>query len=196
MYEKLKKEMKEILEVVKQCPEKFQGKCFELLLANFLEKEKEIPIPEKDKERKPGVPPFKEKIKKEDIHMKVKAFFQKFNLPLDQLGKLFLMEKGHIEPTYKLDTTVIAHAQIQLSLLEALKEAVNSGNFKFEMEDIRSLCKDKKCYDSANFLAHFKKNKDLFKNKTFNKDEPIELSDEGMKELAEIIKDLTIEAKE
>ena len=36
MYQKLKDEIKEIIEIVNQCPEGLQEKCFELLLENFI----------------------------------------------------------------------------------------------------------------------------------------------------------------
>jgi len=196
MYEKLNKEIQKILEIVKQCPEKFQEKCFELLLSNFLESEKKVTIPEKVKEKKLDVTPIKEKVEEEYIHVKVKAFLQKYGLSIDQLGKLFLIEEHLVEPIYKIKTVKMAKSQIQLSLLEALKEAIKSGNFRFEIEGIRSLCKDKKFYDSANFSATFNNNKDLFKNETFKKGEPLELSEEGMKELADTINELITKAKE
>jgi len=196
MYEKLKKEIKDILEIVKECPEKFQEKCFEVLLSSFLEREKETKVPEKVKEKKFEVPHITEKVKEEDIHMKVKALLKRFDLNTDLIGKLFLIEEGQIEPTYKLETTKMAESQVQISLLEALKEAIKTGNFEFKIEEIRALYKDRKCYDKANFLAIFKKNKGLFKNETFVKEEPVELSDEGLKELAATITKLTGGEKE
>ena len=36
MYQNLKGEIKEIIEIVKECPEGLQEKCFELLLENYL----------------------------------------------------------------------------------------------------------------------------------------------------------------
>ena len=36
MYQNLKSEIKEIIEIVKQCPDTLQEKCFELLLDNYL----------------------------------------------------------------------------------------------------------------------------------------------------------------
>lgn len=40
MYQNLKSEIKEIIEIVNQCPETLQEKCFELLLENFLNSKK------------------------------------------------------------------------------------------------------------------------------------------------------------
>lgn len=50
---------------------------------------------------------------------------------------------------------------------------------------MRQRCKDKLIYDSANFNAHFKNNEKYFKG--LNDKEHIELSPEGLTELAEVI---------
>jgi len=185
MYEKLKEEIKKILEIVKELPEKFQDKCFELLLSNFLERQKEYPKPEIPKSEeevaKPKVPTT--------VHGEVKAFLRKYKLNTELLESLFYFEKGMVKPIFKLKTDVIAHAQIQLSLLCALQEAINSGFFRFNIEEVRQLCKEQGYFNSANFITYFRNKIGLFK--AIKKEEPIELSEDGLKELAETIIELT-----
>lgn len=185
MYEKIKDEMKKILEIVKEVPQEFKDKCFELLLSNFLERQKDIPKPEikkpEEEIEKPKVPTT--------VHGEVKAFFRKYKLKIDLLESLFYFEQGMVRPIFELKTDIKAHAQIQLSLLSALKEAINSGSFRFNIEEVRESCKEKGYHDSANFTAHFKNKKDLFKS--LERDKPIELSEDGLKELAETIIELT-----
>ena len=38
MYEELKAEIKEIIEITKECPAELQQRCFEILLDNYLQK--------------------------------------------------------------------------------------------------------------------------------------------------------------
>jgi len=193
-YSKLKKKIEEIANIAKSAPDEFKEKCFELLLDDYLERERRIPGSEKAKDKRSDGTPSNEKGRKEEIHIKVKAFLRKFDLTPDQLKKLFWIEGDLIEPIYKLTTTGVSKSQIQISLLEALKEAIKSGKFEFNTENIRSLCNDKKCYDKSNFTKHFKNNKGLFKSETFTKEEPVELSDEGAEKLAGVIKELTPKA--
>ena len=107
-YSKLKKKIEEIINFAKSVPDEFKEKCFELLLEDYLERERETLRSEKVKEKGSEGTPSNEKGGKEEIHVKVKAFLQKFDLTLDQLKKLFWIEGDLVEPIYKLTTTGVA----------------------------------------------------------------------------------------
>ncbi len=85
-----------------------------------------------------------------------------------------------------LKSTKMTDSQIRLTLLGALKNALLSGEFKISSEDVRTLCDTHKCYDSGNFAANFKKNKDLFTEEYKKGIGEIILSPTGKKELVRI----------
>jgi hypothetical protein len=98
---------------------------------------------------------------------------------------LFLTQGNDVRPTYKIQTTKKAQAQIQIALLSALENALRGSKFDFNIENIRQRCKDLRCYDSANFDSIFKRNIALFKG--LQDAEHVELSPDGRSELAEAI---------
>jgi hypothetical protein len=65
-----------------------------------------------------------------------------------------------------------------------------SGDFAVDVEVVRRECTERKCYDTTNFAAHFKNNGSLFDH-TYTKDtKTLKLSEDGRKELADIVKEL------
>jgi hypothetical protein len=200
----LKEKVLEFAEIAKHCPENLQEKCFELLLSDFLsqqspksktKKEK----PEFDEEEKvtdggeKKTESKQEDIQDKDLHVKVRQFLKKETVTVGQINQIFYQENGDLKPLYDdLKTTKAAESQIRIALLTALKNAINTGDFQFNGEDIRKETQTRKCYDAPNFAANFKKNKMLFDSfEAYDKSNPtISLSTEGKTRLAEIIKDL------
>lgn len=177
----LEAKIKEILAIVEKVPEKFQEKCFEVLLSSSLTTVSSVTQMRKEK-------------KKEDeeiapIPIDVKAFLQQYNLPKEKLDKLFLIQGTEVRVIYEIKTARKSNAQIQIATLTALENALKDKKFKFGMEDVRQKCKDQRCYDGANFKAHFKNNAIMFKSLT--DEEAIELSPDGKAELAETILEIT-----
>lgn len=181
--EELEKPIQEIIGLVEKLDEEYREKCFEILLNFYLRKEFTV---EAEEEAAPGEEPER---KEEEflIPIDVRAFLHQQNISEEKLQDLFLIEKGKIRPIYKMTTTKKATAQMQITLLSALENAVRKqGNkFEFSTEAIRQRCKDLAVYDMANFSAIFNKNKSLFKS--LDDPEHIELSAEGKTELAEAI---------
>lgn len=184
MYEKLKREMKEILAIVGQCPTpETKVKCLEVLLNNFISEYGITPSLERKEKAVKG------KSEGPEVHVKFKAFMKKHDLDIGQIHKLFLIEPETIESTYRIETKVKSEAQMQIALLEATKNAIRSGEFKVEPETIRENCITSDCYDPPNFASNFKKNKSLFK--AIAKKKPLELSAFGHSKLAEIVKEFS-----
>ena len=184
MYESIKEKIEEIIEITKKCPANLQEKCFELLVAPLI-KMQPTTHPEKEKIKSTK----KEEEKKHEvlIPLEVKAFIQQYDVSEEKLHKLYLIELNNVIEIYKISTTKKAEAQIQISLLTALKNAILGNKFKFSIEYVRKKCEDYKAYDRANFKSIFKKqsNKKLFKS--LEDKENIELSTEGKQKLADII---------
>ena len=204
----LKSKVLELASIAKECPENLQEKCFELLLSDFLIKnspefkrgnEKSSNSDTVDKkdiiqEVKEKVEDVKqEDIQEKDLHVKVKQFMKKETVTIEQLNQIYYKENEDLKPLYDdLKTTKASESQIRISLLNSLKNAMYSGDFKFNGEDVRKETQLRKCFDSANFAKIFKSNNSLFDNlEAYDKNNPIvSLSSEGKSRLAVIIKDL------
>lgn len=204
---KLKNTVLEIVEIVKECPENLQALCFELLLRHELEalsptkKQKESTAEsgsgtdETPAERiKPIVEDTaksQEDLSETDLHVKVKHFMKKQGVSFEQLNNLYYKEGSAILPLYEdLKTTRMAEAQIRIALLQSLQNAIADGEFQCQVANVRTECNERKCYDGGNFAKNFKNNASLFDGDYDKSTASMKLSEDGKKELAEIIKEL------
>lgn len=209
MDEELKKRILEIGEVVKALPTAVQEKAFEMLLSHELgetlgHQRKGTEADTKDENDLKGGDSGSggdaagqnrggEDLAQKDLHLKAKKFLEKQGLSLDDLNELFYKEGDSIKPLFEdLKTTKSSESQVRLSLLSALRNAIQSGEFEFDGEDVRQQCVLRKTYDAANFKANFRNNKRLFdKFESYEKEKPtIRLSEEGREMLAKLIKEL------
>lgn len=203
----LKEKVLEFASIAKECPDNLQEKCFELLLADFLSQQltqpkKNKPKLETEDEVKDDtakgaegkmVEPKQEDIQEKDLHVKVKQLIKKEALTVEQINQVFYKENGDLKPLYDdLKTTKAAESQIRIALLSAFRNAINTGDFQFDGEDVRRETIARKCYDAKNYSANFRNNKSLFDNfESYDKSNPVvNLSTEGKTKLAEIVKDL------
>ncbi len=195
----LKDKILEFVELAKQCPEKLQETCFRVLLENHLSGQKSD-LPEKKKDAV-GASPTKKleeatqqqgDIKPSDIHVKVKRFMEKNTVSLEDLNLVFYKEGESFLPLYdSLGETKTSESQIRVALLRALRSALTNGEFEATLEDVKSECQQRKCFDGNNWRNNFVNNKRLFDFGKFAKDiKAVKLSDEGKEELAEVVKQL------
>jgi len=204
MSDKLKQKIMEFAAIAKDCPNNLQEKCFELLLADHLEQLRpkvpaELGKPlkpngdaatDEDKEKKT---PRQEDIAEIDLHVKARQFLKKSGLTVEHINQLFYKEEGNFLPLYDdLKTTKASESQIRIALLHSLLKGMHTGDFEFNGESVREEAQLRKCYDSPNFAAHFKNNKELFEGfvKYAKTNPTIRLSSDGKTKLAEVIKDL------
>jgi hypothetical protein len=207
MSEKLKQKIMEFVALAKDCPENLQEKCFELLLADYLqqlrpkapsvrEDANKQAKPTGDEAKKEGEnkkTPKQEDIAETDLHVKARQFLKKSGLTVEHINQLFYKEEGKFLPLYDdLKTTKASESQIRIALLHSLLNGMRTGDFEFNGESVREEAQVRKCYDSPNFAAHFKNSKELFESfSKYSKTSPtIKLSADGKAELAEVIKDL------
>lgn len=198
----IKEKIKEFAEIAASVPENLQTVCFEILLRDHLASianERKSPKSEKtesiDFPQPPAAPEVEltqADIVTSDLHVKSKKFLEKYSVSLTEINNLFYKEGSEILPLYEdLKTTRMAEAQIRVTLLQALRNAVSSGEFTANVEAIRAECRDRKSYDGPNFSANFKNNSSLFDFDTYTKDTTaVRLSEDGRKELAQLIKEL------
>lgn len=205
--EKLEDKVNELASIAKDLPENLQVICFELLLRHHLEGATPRPLSQVQTERTGPTAPSddtsdtkaveesaetQEDLTITDLHVKVRRFLEKYSLSIEHLNNIFYKEGDRVLPLYDdLKTTRVSEGQIRITLLQALHAALNSGDFVAQVEEVRRECGDRKYYDSANFTAHFRNNKSLFDFEKYTKStKAVKLSENGRKELAEVIKDL------
>ena len=201
MYEELKAEIKEIIEITKECPAELQQRCFEILLDNYLQKFKTtrsvqtVIAQNEDKVDESSiegneVSTTTSDITENDFHVKVRKFFQLNNINVTDLNRIYYKENGQLLPYYEsMHSTKMSECQIRLTLLTAFEEGFATGDFAVNGENVRKRCQELKCYDSPNFATNFKNNAALFDNwaDKYDKNTDYILSVEGKKQLAQTL---------
>ncbi len=127
-----------------------------------------------------------------DLHLKTKRFLAKEQLTTEQLSQLFYKEGDQTLPLYDdLNTTRTSESQIRITLLQCLKSAIKTGNFQTTVEAAKEEATTRKCYDMNNWSNNYSNNAELFDFEKYSKKvQTITLSNEGKKELANLIKEM------
>jgi len=178
----LKKDIDEIITFVEKLPEKYQQKAFEVMLSNLLNKGKKEQKTEDDGNDRTSI--------EIPIPVEIKGLFKKHNMPMEEISKIFYIEKNEISPIYELNSSDKTTMEVQLALLISLENLLEgkTDKLEFSIEDVREKCKELRCYDTTNFNTYLKKRKILFKD--LNDKEHVILSNDGKNELGILIKEL------
>lgn len=208
MYQNLKSEIKEIIEIVKQCPDTLQEKCFELLLDNYLKSndqpktkkattkvdEPSVESTKADETKVEMIANKEEEIVLTDFHIKTRKFLETNNITIGMINSLYYKEDGKLMPLYEsLNSNKMTDCQNRIALLTAFENSFsNGGEMVFNGEVVRQRCQDLKCYDAPHFADTFKRFSSLFDNwaEKYDKKAQYSLSAEGKKELAAVLLEL------
>lgn len=202
---KLKDRVLEVAKIAQECPENLQQSCFEILLKHVLSTEEPPPPPS-------GAPPdvdgaqariepknvVEESAKKQDdlqekeIHLKARRFLQKYSVTIEELNQLFYKEGDKILPLYDdLKSTRTSESQIRITLLQCLLSAIATGEFQTTTDAAKEEAQKRKVYEGNNWSNNYSSNAALFDFDKYSKNvRIINLSEEGKKELAKVIKEL------
>jgi hypothetical protein len=203
----LKEKIKEIADIASSVPESLQVSCFEILLRDHLQsistKPEQRRQPPEGPNPPPEAPPSDAKPVEEaakgqsdvtmaDIHLKARKFMERYSVTIAEVNNLFYKDAGVITPLYEdVKTTRMSEAQIRITLLQGLKSALVDGEFAANVEAVRTECRDRKTLDGTNFAANYKNNDTLFDFDKFDREtKTVRLSEDGRKELAQLIKEL------
>lgn len=203
-FEQMKKDIKEIAAIAEGVPEAFRDHTYEVLLTEYLKglappRGNALSPPPPDAEASgaseelPGTAD-QEDIVMADLHAKTKKFLGENDLSLAHVNELFYKEGEEILPLYEdLGTTQLSESQLRIALLQAFRNALGTGDYVFNVEQVRTEAQERKAYDSANFSSNLKahaKNFDGFSK--YDKKKPdVRLSVEGKKRLAALVKQIT-----
>jgi hypothetical protein len=191
MYEKIKGELKQIVELVESVPERYRDKCFDLLLSSLLSGQEPSAREKEDSSTKTDESRAK-KDREFNFPAKVKAFVRRYGIKEEQLERIAMVESGDVHFIHEPKDVKNATGQIQWALLLGLKSALLGGDMVVDPEGVRSICIEKGLYDKANFAATFKRapNRSLFNGLLEPHGESQKLTAKGEEKLAELLKDL------
>ena len=184
------KEIKEIVELVKMCPQNLQEKCFEILLSHVLsQKEGHHTTPvakggtiDQSSGDTQGIHP--------EVKKRLNAFSGQHQLSETEIYKVFSVDETgnvNIEVT-DLKSKKIAQQQRKLALLIGVKHQFTDGGFNVPKDELREACVTYSAYDAANFVQNLKNMKEIFawfKPTATNKLSPL-----GKSQAASLIKEL------
>lgn len=187
-YAQIEEEIKKIAELADKLPERYQVKCFEVLLNSFIKGDtnKHVIPASNQASAEPNQKP-----EQSDLPIDVKAFLMQYTIPDEAIDKLFFRHGAEIRPVYKITEESKGKAQMQLAMLAALENALKGqySKFEFSFEKVRELCKRYNRYDTDHFKSNFNGSKRLFVN--LSDEDHIELSPQGKDELANLVAELT-----
>jgi len=176
MLDRIKQQLNDVITIADSCPEKYQVKCFEVLLNALLSAE--------------GIPSGV-KVPGEILMRPSPDFFTRYNIVEEQWQKVFHFDgTAYSIIVSDLNEKTASKKQMKLALLlgvKALLEGGESGEGIIEKGQLVELCKQYAAYDSANFTTYMRRNKNLFLPKGNN----WILTKPGQKQAAEVIKELS-----
>jgi len=191
MYEKIKGELKQIVELVESVPERYRDKCFDLLFSSLLSGQGSSTSDKEDGSKK-----VQESQAKNDsgftLPAKIKAFVRRYEITEEQLRGIVMVESGDVHFIREPKDVKNATGQIQWALLFGLKSALLGGDMIVDPEGVRSICIEKGFYDKANFAANFKRapTRSLFNGVLEPQGESRKLTAKGEEKLADVLKAL------
>ena len=191
MLDKLKADFDAILEIVNNTPAPLQETAFKMILERWFDANIAPKAPlQPPAPAGPNVPDAPGA--SSGVPDAVKPFLTANAITTDILEKVF----HPTGPGAQLLTSSIpgngkANKLVSLSLLLCVKQALESGSFTCTLKELRELAIHYDCYDSPNFSANLKTNKNYYKPR--EKGANLELSGPGLKKAGEIIKGIAAE---
>lgn len=196
MYKNGERVIDRILELANKCPKELQEKCFEILLAGYVQFEvsgarpqplSHVPPQGQQTEQQPPsaesqvpsavLPRFKNTAKRLGVTLeKLEALFD-FSVDPFALHALTVPGKNNAEKTRRV------------ALLAASRSYLAVGRWTADWQEVKTLCVDQGCYDAANHAVSLKKGtKTIFKNA--KPGEALVLSTAGIQQAQELLKTL------
>jgi len=175
MLERIKEQLNDVINIADSCPEKYQVKCFEVLLNVLVAAEGLVPVAGARLAAEGGV-------------VRVRPeFFARHSITEDEWQRVFHFDGQ----TYSLIVSdlkekSVSKKQVKLALLLGTKKLLETGEAFVEKTELVELCKQHATYDSPNFATHMKRNKNQFLPRGKN----WILTKPGESQAAEVIKEL------
>ncbi|NEV78328.1 hypothetical protein DYI24_14895 [Rhodopseudomonas sp. BR0C11] len=193
-FEKAKTDIVQIVEIVNTVPEPLRLRCFELLFEKAFsgskferEPDEKSPAGEQKTDQNVKLPAGNK------IPGNIKAILNRGDATEDDIAKLFMLEHEPMLPVYKIPSGSMAKAQMMKVMMVLLENGLLSNSLSAPYSELRQAVKDDGFFDS-NFNKTLKRSADLFKGAitgdSIDENGSVELTGQGLKKLAETIKEL------
>lgn len=172
MLEEIRNCLNEVIGIANECPEKYQVKCFEILLDALVKGEALAGAPVIG-------PKVTGKLKPE--------FFSHYSISQDEWTRLFHFDGTSCSIIVKdLREKTVSRKQVKLALLIGIKSLLETREATISKESLIDICEQYATYDSSNFATHMKNQKNLF----LPKGDSWLLTMPGQEKAADVIKEL------
>jgi hypothetical protein len=179
--DKLKSEFDVILELVNKCPPPLQETALRTLLTHWLEQNAQ-PASAGAAPGAGSTPPATGA-----LPVPVRTFMSANAISAELLGQVYHPAGAGAQlMASTIPGAGKATKQVNLAMLLCVRQALETGTFTCALMQLREQCVHYDCYDSTNFSASLKNNKNYFKPRSKGAD--LELAGPGLKKAAEIMK--------
>lgn len=185
MLDKLKADFDGILELVNKCPASLQEMAFKTILEHWFTSNAVPAVPSKSQGQ--GNQDSGSQAASTGVPDAVKPFLTANGITSEMLDKAFHPTgPGAQLLASDIAGTGKATKQVNLAILLAVRQALESGSFTCTLKELREMAVHYNCYDSANFSANLKSHKHYFKPR--EKGAGLELSGPGLKKAGDLVK--------
>ncbi len=198
-YKTAKQDIAEINAIVETCPDAVKEKCFELLFAAVFKTPASAAKPSDDagesvtNKKKEDEKPAEPERKDRKLPPNLLAFARRHEVTTPELEKLFMLDHEPMLAVYKLPSGNTSQAQLYKVMMILLENGLLNNQLSAAYPELRESVKEDGLYD-GNFNKMLKRYHPLFKGAitkdTIKEDEVVELTGDGLKKLAEIVKEL------
>lgn len=151
MLEKIRDDLNEVIDIANECPEKYQVKCFEILLDALLKGEPSFVAPSTSSKATGKPKP---------------EFFSRYSISEDECARVFHFDGNSWSIIINdLREKMTARKQVRLALLLGIKSLIETGQATISKDSLIDVCKQYAAYDPKNFALHMRKKKNLFLSK-------------------------------
>lgn len=193
--EPLRERIQEISDLASSVPEEFRQKCFELLMSNLLTggvvPAQTTMIPMTAQSGVPfALPASMGYSGSAPLTPLLAAFIKKISLTNEQFAQIIGYLHGQLTFFKEPAATKSARAQIDWTLLLALKNVILQGGFLVDAEEVRLTCQEKGIFDRRNFYANFRRHAEYFRSAPEPGGKPQPLSAKGITALGLLVRQL------
>ena len=188
-YQAIQSELERIVEISSSLPQAYRTRCFEVLLSHFLTKDKSRAGASKDITTPQAA---LEPALADELPQVVQAFLDQHGISMPELKAVVDCGQGQVRFLREPTPSTAAQGQREWALLLALRNGLLFNRLEVGLGAIRRACKEKGCYDRANFVATFRRRKTskLFSGSLPYTAKPHALSQPGQAHLAALIRSL------
>lgn len=160
VFEGFKEPLAEITELANSCPEKYQQKCFEILLQMLVTGQGKSSV------QAVAQPITAAIVNSPDQVGQLPRALQQAGVNQANIDRVFHRDGKTCKVIVQdLRAKPVSQRQERLALLLGIKSLIEIGEAAIPKDDLVALCKEYSAFDSSNFAAHMKKRKQSFVGK-------------------------------